>query len=407
MAFITRVRVINIINRSGLLSGKQVGQCNVGFRNIYSQNTKPPDLPPRPAPYDYKRKGFKLYHYLIDSTTKRINENSKIIVVEGPLAAGKSALAKRMAQEFEMLYLPEANLDMININEYGYDLRQLDEQLPESCRSFDVDNFMRNPKNRLVGCFQIKQYSVRFAQYIDALAHLLSTGQGVVLDRCCYSDFVFVEAMYNQGYISKGVKSVYYDIRGNSIQELLRPHLVIYLDVPVPKVIENIKRRKISYESNSPVVNPKYLAAMELAYKQKYLKEICKHSELLIYDWSAGGDPDIVIEDIERIDFNRYDNQDTQMKDWSDMDLEDDWAVARNYYSDHKGLLMEYLHVPRYDVPELVTDGEDVFESTKVLDNAPGNYYEFGYDPAMGEATLMKTKSTRDTLPLRERRIPQ
>lgn len=43
----------------------------------------------------------------------------------------------------------------------------------------------------------------RFNQYIDALAHVLSTGQGVVLDRCCYSDFVFLEAMFSQGYISK------------------------------------------------------------------------------------------------------------------------------------------------------------------------------------------------------------
>lgn len=43
----------------------------------------------------------------------------------------------------------------------------------------------------------------RYNQYIDALAHVLSTGQGVVLDRCVYSDFVFLEAMFSQGYISK------------------------------------------------------------------------------------------------------------------------------------------------------------------------------------------------------------
>lgn len=41
---------------------------------------------------------------------------------------------------------------------------------------------------------------------MDALAHLLSTGQGVVLDRCVYSDFVFAEAMASQGYISKAGK---------------------------------------------------------------------------------------------------------------------------------------------------------------------------------------------------------
>lgn len=55
-------------------------------------------------------------------------------------------------------------------------------------------------------------YIFRFSQYIDALAHVFSTGQGVILDRCCYSDFVFTEAMYSQGYLSKKGKFVYFYI---------------------------------------------------------------------------------------------------------------------------------------------------------------------------------------------------
>lgn len=66
----------------------------------------------------------------------------------------------------------------------------------------------------------------------------------------------------------------YYEVRKNSIGELLRPHLVIYLDVPVNKIIENVKRRAIPYEKNSPVLTPQYLGVMERTYKQNYLKEI-------------------------------------------------------------------------------------------------------------------------------------
>lgn len=77
---------------------------------------------------------------------------------------------------------------------------------------------------------------LRYEQYVDALAHVLSTGQGVVLDRSCFSDFVFVEAMQKSDYISRAARSVYYDIRKNTIPELLKPHLVIYLDVPVETV---------------------------------------------------------------------------------------------------------------------------------------------------------------------------
>lgn len=68
---------------------------------------------------------------------------------------------------------------------------------------------------------------------MDALAHVFSTGQGVVLDRSVFSDYVFVEAMNQANYLSAGAKSVYYDVRKNTIEELFKPHLVIYLDVPV------------------------------------------------------------------------------------------------------------------------------------------------------------------------------
>ncbi|KAJ8935970.1 hypothetical protein NQ318_014861, partial [Aromia moschata] len=134
------------------------------------------DTPPKPKPWPYQEKGYTFLNYF-DKTTSRLDENSKILVVEGPVASGKSKLAKQVAAELDML----------------------------------------------------------LSQYVDALAHLLSTGQGVVLDRCVYSDFVFAESMYSQGYLSKLARSKYYEFRDCTIGELLRPHLVIYLDTPVPK----------------------------------------------------------------------------------------------------------------------------------------------------------------------------
>lgn len=63
-------------------------------------------------------------------------------------------------------------------------------------------------------------------------------------------------------------------MRKNSISELLRPHLVIYLDVPVEKIMENVKSRNICYEVNSPVLDKQYLSYMEKCYKQEYLQTI-------------------------------------------------------------------------------------------------------------------------------------
>lgn len=40
---------------------------------------------------------------------------------------------------------------------------------------------------------------------------------------------------------------------------------------------------------------------MEDVYKRNFLKDISTHSELLVYDWSNGGDIELVVEDVERI----------------------------------------------------------------------------------------------------------
>lgn len=48
-----------------------------------------------------------------------------------------------------------------------------------------------------------------------------------------------------------------------------------------------------------------------------------------MYDWSEEGDVEVVVEDIERIDFSNYDYQDLKMKDW-DQSFEEEWAILRH-----------------------------------------------------------------------------
>jgi len=54
----------------------------------------------------------------------------------------------------------------------------------------------------------------------------------------------------------------------------MKPHLVIYLDVPVPVIQKRIKERNFPHEVNSEVFKQQYLSDMEYFYKQRYLKEI-------------------------------------------------------------------------------------------------------------------------------------
>lgn len=321
-----------------------------------------------------------------------------MIVVEGPIAAGKSSFAKELATELDMFYVPQPDMDMVYINPYGFDMRTLDPQLPKDTRSYDVKNFCLDPNGRNCAQFQIRMLMLRYEKYIDCLAHILSTGQGVVTNRCPYSDYVFLETMFRHGYVSKGARSVYYDLRANTMTELMKPHLVIYLDVPVAKTKENIKKRGVDHELKSKVFTDQYLVDMERIYKQTYLKEITQHAELLVYDWSNGGETEVVVEDIERIDFDRFDHYDPKMKDWR-LNNEWDWCEMRMRFTSEKPDLLNYFNVPRFDVPELMRSADDSIAWRNVWFNAPGMKYLTGYNEDMGDTGILtKTKTLENQM---------
>uniref|UniRef100_A0A1B6LQC9 NADH dehydrogenase [ubiquinone] 1 alpha subcomplex subunit 10, mitochondrial n=1 Tax=Graphocephala atropunctata TaxID=36148 RepID=A0A1B6LQC9_9HEMI len=356
-------------------------------RSICGKIFRDPDAK-RPPPFPYKEKSYTMLRSWFDRTTHRFDENSKIIVVDGAVAAGKSAFAKQLAEDLDMLYMPEANMNMIYINPYGYDMRQLDPKLPASCRSYDTKDFCLNPHHFNAAGLQVMLYKLKYSQYIDALAHVMNTGQGVVMDKSLYSDFAYIEAMTKEGFISKSARSVYYDIKRHTIDEMMRPHLAIYLDVPVNKIQEKIKKRGHAHEQNSKALSTSFLTALEEAYKRQYLKEVSVHSELLIYDWSDGGDVEVVVEDVERIDFDKYTIYDQKLKDWR-LHKEQAWSDKRMTYTDDKRHLMSFFNVPRLDCPELTINGEDMVAFNDVWYNAPGMRYEKGYNESMGDTGIM------------------
>ena len=86
-------------------------------------------------------KGYTNWRSWVEGTLKRFDDNSKIICVEGPPAIGKTAVAKYLAEELEMLHLPMPTLDYFYINHYGFDLRSLDSKAPKACESCDEKRF--------------------------------------------------------------------------------------------------------------------------------------------------------------------------------------------------------------------------------------------------------------------------
>jgi NADH dehydrogenase (ubiquinone) 1 alpha subcomplex subunit 10 len=307
MVFFSRVSSPKLYGSVIIIARKQQ-QCviTVGQRSI-SGKVMRQGLPPvqKPAPFPYKEKRYNYIRAVFDRTTSRLDENSKLIVVEGPPAAGKRALAKELAEELEMAYFPSPNVAETYFNDYGYDLRQIDHKLPTSCQSYDENDFIKDPmreNSSKAARFQISKFALRYRRYLEALAHILNTGQGVVMDRSPFSDLAYMTAMTETGIISKNgrifqfisillikmlkilnynfqiVYNYYHAVRNNSLFALWRPHLVIYLDVPIEETRRRIEARNHPNEKDSIVSSPAYLQALVNSYKNDYLKNIryCK-----------------------------------------------------------------------------------------------------------------------------------
>ncbi|XP_073162925.1 NADH dehydrogenase [ubiquinone] 1 alpha subcomplex subunit 10, mitochondrial isoform X4 [Lepidochelys kempii] len=181
-----------------------------------------------------------LAYMLGERSTKKFNKYSKIFTVDGNLSSGKGKLAQQIAEKLGMQYFPEA--DAHYLDRVTGDGTLLDEKFNGHC---SLEKFYNDPKCPDGNSYRLQAwlYSNRVLQYSDALELLLSTGQGVVMERSVYSDFVFMEAMFQQGYIHKRCVDHYNEVKGISICEFLPPHLVIYVDVPVSEVQKRIQEK--------------------------------------------------------------------------------------------------------------------------------------------------------------------
>ncbi|KAF8793317.1 NADH dehydrogenase 1 alpha like protein [Argiope bruennichi] len=367
MSLVYLPRLISFeIRRSGFILASTPKFAIVQSASITSKEFRDPNIK-KPAPWPYKTKKFTYFKAFYDLTTKRFDENTKIIVVDGTVGAGKGPFAKQLAEAFDMLYIPEVTLEKTYITAYGYDLRQLNPIAPPSYKICDLETYLRHPNHPNVAKMQYRWYMMKLATYIDALSHILNTGQGIVMERSVYSDFVFFEAMFNAGYLSKPVRDLYYDINKVTLEELMQPHLIVYLDISPEVALERIKQKNNPVEVNSPVFTKEYFETIEYNYKQKYLKECQKHSEILIYDWSNYGDVEVVVEDIERIDFDRFHEYDTQLRDWRKWD-DWTWSHYRRYYSNDKDDILRYANIFRPKVTEVFHPGDEALEYRELLE---------------------------------------
>ncbi|XP_065697551.1 NADH dehydrogenase [ubiquinone] 1 alpha subcomplex subunit 10, mitochondrial [Patagioenas fasciata] len=309
-----------------------------------------------------------LAYMLGDRATKRFTEYSKIFTVEGNLSSGKGKLAKQIAEKLGMKYFPEADIHYLDRITGDGTL------LPEKFNGFcNLERFYNDPKCSDGHSYRMQAwlFGNRVLQYADALEHLLATGQGVVMERSPYSDFVFLDAMFKQGYIHKRCVDHYKEIKEISISEFLPPHLVIYIDVPVPEVQKRIQEKGEPYEKK---VSASYLQNIEDAYKKTFLPEISETSELLQYTANEAEDVERVIEDIEYLKFDKG--------PWLEQD-DVSFHHLRLYVQDKDGVL-DPAAIPRF-IPEITIGGNEYDKIYYDYRSLPGRNFKQGYNADVGD----------------------
>lgn len=368
-----------------------------GIRSLTSVRNRDPNAPPRRKPWPYQKWNYSEFWQMFDRTTTRFDENTKLVVIEGAHAIGKSELAQYLAKEFDFKYFPPPNVNKsCFFTQTGVDMREYNEFLTPRNQPFAEPEFFKNPLGGAspgaADRFHLLNYALKVRHYTFALQHIFNTGQGVVLEQSPFADPIYLDAAYNAGWISKEAKREFYFYYTLKEHQLMRPNLIIYLDADVNTVQKNIQARNNEWDKDSAVWNnSQYLNDIYSSMKNKFLPLYKDHCLILGYDWSNGGDMDLVSEDIERLNFDWYDMEDQQQSDWR-LYTEDYYDKKRLQYSEAKRMeeVLDFNFYHFVDAPTLRLSVEDVQNQHDVLTQIPEEQYEPGYNPYVGDKVLFK-----------------
>jgi NADH dehydrogenase (ubiquinone) 1 alpha subcomplex subunit 10 len=228
----------------------------------------------------------------------------------------------------------------------------------------------------------LELYHLKFVKYIQGLRHLFNTGQGIVMEKSPYNNYCYVEAAYRQGWIDKESRKYYYIIQSVTLEELMKPHLIVYLDAPTSVVQANLAKRG---ETGPVYSNTEYMNHWSDLNKKDYLKEASIGSEVLVYDWSEGGDAEVVVEDIEALNLDYYDKYSKKHEDWR-LHTEDAYWVARRKYTMMMGPTLNGMKFPYFNATKMWKTPAENMEWQVLYSRVPGNKWLPGYNEELGDS---------------------
>ena len=194
---------------------------------------------------------------------------SKLIVIEGNMAIGKSTMAKNLGELLNYHVLDEP----VDSNPY-------------------LEKFYIEPK-RYAFEMQLWIMMRRYQMHRDAYLHIAETGQPVLMDRSIYGDAIFAKVNYQEQNIGENSYETYLQIKKTLISTIRVPDVVIYLDSSVDKIYERLRKRSRSCEILIP---RSYVEKLQKVYKQ-WLESLYMEPQSLVqvFDHSDFVNPSDII----------------------------------------------------------------------------------------------------------------
>lgn len=158
---------------------------------------------------------------------------SSYIAVEGPIGAGKTSLACRLAEDFS------ARLILEQVDENPF-----------------LEQFYRNP--RALGLATQLYFLTTRVQQLQSLRQRDIFSESVVSDFLMQKDCLFAEMILDEEQLK-----LYRYLYENLTRALMKPALVIYLQAPVDVLMQRIQKRGREYEKR---IERSYLERLTEAY---------------------------------------------------------------------------------------------------------------------------------------------
>eukprot|EP00040_Diaphanoeca_grandis_P007796 m.42340 g.42340 ORF g.42340 m.42340 type:complete len:361 (-) comp19079_c0_seq1:561-1643(-) len=205
-------------------------------------------------------------------TSQSTTDFPKLITIEGNIGVGKTYLGTELAKSLGYKVM----LEPVAKNPY-------------------LEKFYADPKQYALK-LQIWIYRQRYRTYIDAVHHIITTGQGVILDRSVFSDVIFADANLLEGNISREGYDHYIQLRTQSLSKLPWPHITVVLLASPELCSSRIAQRSRSCESSIPLAYLKLLHAGHTSFMQDMQTS---HSKLVCMDWTSFGTAAEVLKQVE------------------------------------------------------------------------------------------------------------